>query len=78
MTESMDNLVLEQLRLIRNEIVDFRTESRERFGRIELRLAVIEQRLSAIEVRLADAETGHQRRLERIEQRLDLTDPNTH
>lgn len=73
MTE-VDNLVLEQLRAIRNEIVEFRAEARDRFTRIELRVGIIEQRLSGIEARLADAETAHQRRLERIERRLELTD----
>lgn len=73
MTEA-ENLVLEQLRLIRNEIVEFRAEARDRFTRIELRVGIIEQRLSGIEARLADAETAQQKRLERIEKRLELAD----
>lgn len=74
MTENVENLVLEQLRLIRNEIVAFRGEVRDRFTRLELRVGIIEQRLSGIEARLADSETAQQKRLERIEKRLELTD----
>lgn len=73
MTE-VDNIVLEQLRAIRNDIAEFRTEARDRFTRLELRVGIIEQRLSGIEVRLADAETAQQKRLERIERRLELAD----
>ncbi len=48
MTESMENLVLEQLRLIRGSLdrVDERMEG------IESRLGMIEQRLAAIELHL--------------------------
>lgn len=69
MTE-VDNLVLEQLRAIRGDIAGIC----ERLDRVELRLGVIEHRLSAIEARLADAETATQKRLDRIERRLELTD----
>ena len=51
MTESMENLVLEQLRLIRGSLarVDERMEG------IESRLGVIEQRLPVIELHLRAA-----------------------
>lgn len=73
MTDS-NNVVLEQLRIIRNDIAEFRTETRDRFARLELRMGLLEQRLGGIELRLADAESAHQKRLERIEKRLELTD----
>ena len=81
MSNPENNLVLEILKGIqkaqvdiRNDIRDFRTETRDRFARVELRLGVIEQRLSAMEVRLADIETEQNKRMERIECRLELTD----
>lgn len=67
MTE-IENLVLEQLRAIRGEL----GSAVERLGRIELRLGVVENRLSAIETRLADLEVSNQKRLDRIERRLEL------
>ncbi len=42
MTEYVENLILEQLKALRNEVRDFRQENREEFGalknRIETRL----------------------------------------
>lgn len=74
MTADIENIILEQLRVIRGEITDLRTETRERLDRVELRLGVIEHRLSVIESRLADAEITTQKRLDRIERRLELTE----
>ncbi|MGH2602631.1 MAG: hypothetical protein ACRDJ9_25005 [Dehalococcoidia bacterium] len=62
--------MLELLRALRADIAGLS----ERTERIELRLGVIESRLSAIEQRLAVVEVSNQRRLERIEKRLELSD----
>lgn len=70
MTESMENIVLEQLRLIRATLEVFS----ERMERVEIRLGVIKQRLSAIELRMADFEVTMRKRIDRIERRLDLTE----
>lgn len=72
--EEVDNIVLEQLRGLRNDIAEFRTEAKDRLTRLELRIGVIEHRLSAIESRLAGTEEFNQVRLDRIERRLELTD----
>lgn len=70
MTEPTENLVLEHLRAIRAA----QAEHGERLTRIELRLGVVETRLSAIEARLADLETSTQRRMERLEKRLEISE----
>jgi hypothetical protein len=70
MTENVENLVLEHLRAIRTA----QAEHGERLTRIEIRLGVIETRLSAVEARLADLEVSNQKRLDRIERRLELLD----
>lgn len=64
------DLVLEILRALRADIAALS----ERAERIEVRLGVIENRLSAIEQRLAVVEVSNQRRLERIEKRLELSE----
>lgn len=71
------DLVLELLRAVRADIAGLseRTERMElRLGIIESRLDTIESRLGVIESRLASVETSNQRRLERIEKRLQLSD----
>jgi hypothetical protein len=68
MTENVENLILEHLRAIRAT----QSEHGERLTRIEIRLGVIETRLSAVETRLADLEVSNQKRLDRIERRLEL------
>jgi hypothetical protein len=68
MAESIESLVLEHLRAIRAT----QAEHGERLTRIELRLGVIETRVSAVETRLADLEVSNQKRLDRIERRLEL------
>lgn len=73
MTENIENLVLEHLRGIRGTLADHG----ERLDRIELRLSTIEQTLGglyALSASARDALTHLTRRVERIEQRLSLSD----
>ncbi|MBK1619631.1 hypothetical protein CKO42_14520 [Lamprobacter modestohalophilus] len=73
MTENMENLVLEHLRGIRGTLADHG----ERLDRIDLRLSTIEQTLGGLYALSAsdrDALTHLTRRVERIEQRLSLSD----
>jgi len=73
MTENIDSLVLEHLRAIRGTL----TDHGERLGRIELRLSAMEQTLGSLyALSGSDRETlsSLTRRVERIEQRLDLAD----
>lgn len=46
MTENVDNLVLEQLRALRNEIMAFRSENQSEFGEIKHRLTRVESSLA--------------------------------
>ncbi len=71
MSDKVDNLVLEHLRSIRGTLSDHG----ERLGRIELRLSAMEQTLGSLyALSGSDRETlsSLARRIERIEQRLDL------
>jgi archaellum component FlaC len=73
MTENSENLVLEHLRAIRGTL----NEHGERLERVELRLAAIEQTLGSLYSLSGsdrDAITHLARRIERIEQRLNLSD----
>jgi hypothetical protein len=73
MTDNIDSLVLEHLRAIRGTL----TDHGERLGRIELRLSAMEQTLGSLYALCgSDRETlsSLMRRVERIEQRLDLAD----
>ncbi|MEA1049392.1 hypothetical protein U5801_06190 [Lamprobacter modestohalophilus] len=74
MTENIENLVLEHLRGIRGTLADHG----ERLDRIDLRLSTIEQTplggLYALSASDRDALTHLTRRVERIEQRLSLSD----
>lgn len=73
MTEQTENLVLEHLRAIRLDIADLKNGSRD----IKARLASIESYIATLH---SDSARGAlnlddlQRRVERIETRLDLTD----
>lgn len=53
MTDNVENLVLEHLRIIRNDIRDFREESRQEFQLIKLRLSSLETQISNMHVDLA-------------------------
>ena len=70
MPDETSNLVLEQLRLLRNELADFRRESKQRFTSLEIRLAGVENNMAAVHADMAHIHG----RLDRIEQRLDLVD----
>jgi hypothetical protein len=73
MTAEMDNLVLEHLRAIRADIADLKRETLA----TNLQLAAMGQQLggltSAVYARKSDFD-DLQRRIERIERRLDLGD----
>jgi hypothetical protein len=71
MSDTIDNLVLEPLRSIRGTLSDHG----ERLGRIELRLSAMEQILGshyALSGSDRDTLSSLARRIDRIEQRLDL------
>lgn len=77
MTENVENLVLEQLRGLRNQVNDFQQETRERLDRIEFRLGLLEQGQVTMLGLLAsdrDEVRSLRRRVERIERRLELSD----
>jgi archaellum component FlaC len=73
MTNDVENLVLEHLRAIRGTLSDHG----DRLNRIELRLSAIEQTLGSLyALSGSDRETVNAltRRVERIEQRLQLSE----
>ncbi|NEV61377.1 hypothetical protein [Thiorhodococcus minor] len=73
MTDDTTSLVLEHLRHIRAKVDSLD----ERVGRVELRLSVIEQTLGGLYAMAgSDRDTLQSaiRRIERLEQRLDLVD----
>ncbi|HET7313806.1 hypothetical protein [Salinisphaera sp.] len=72
-----DNLVLEQLRIMRNEIREFRTDTGDRFDRLETRMSSMKHMLGHMYAATADDRAAVQqlaRRVERIERRLELRD----
>lgn len=76
MTNDVENLVLEHLRAIRGTLSDHG----DRLNRIELRLSAIEQTLGSLyALSGSDRETVNAltRRVERIEQRLQLSEHPT-
>jgi hypothetical protein len=84
MTNNTENLVLELLRkmradgdALRNDVKSLRDEMREGLNRVEVRLGVVEQGIAGILALSAsdrDELTALKRRVDRIEQRLDLVD----
>ena len=80
MTESVENLVLEQLRFMRSELASVKEDTRE----IKTRLAVVESGIASLRrdngdfaTTLAVQHASYDRlidRIERIERRLDLAD----
>jgi hypothetical protein len=73
MTESVESLILEHLRIIRAQLEG----QGDRLNRIELRLSTVEQHLGLLVSSGAadrDAVRSLERRIERIEKRLELTD----
>ena len=80
MTESVENLVLEQLRIIRADLASVKDDTRE----IKTRLAVVESGIASLRRDNGDFATTQAaqhlaydrlaERVERIERRLDLAD----
>jgi septal ring factor EnvC (AmiA/AmiB activator) len=81
MPENIDNLILEHLRAMRSDITALRDDTRE----VKSRLTSLETAVSAMRREIADLYTDvvgqHSRydrlleRIERIEKRLELTQP---
>lgn len=80
MVEAADNLVLEQLRLIRAEIASIKDDGREvknRLATLEVGQGTILQHLGHLASSIAQQQISLDRvgdRVERIERRLDLAD----
>ena len=77
MVDSADNLVLELLRQLRNDMAGMRTEVRDGFNRMDVRLGLVEQALAsmlAVSASDRDEIRGLRQRIERIERRLELKD----
>lgn len=73
MTENTENLVLEHLRAIRSDIGDIK----DRLTQVELNTAMLGQQLGALTTAVYSGKNETQdlrRRVERIEQRLNLND----
>jgi predicted nuclease with TOPRIM domain len=73
MIDKTENLVLEHLRAIRGDVGDIK----DRLTQVELNTAMLGQQLGALTTAVygAKSETHDlRRRIERIEQRLDLSD----
>jgi len=83
MSESIDNLILEHLRMLRNEVAGLRSEMHDEFRDVKLRLGSVETAVVAIRRDTADQMGDAVRqqlridqladRLDRIERRLELT-----
>ena len=80
MTDSIDNLVLEQLRLIRSELGSVKLDIREvksRLATLEVGQRTILQHMGHLASSIAQQQVSLDRvgdRVERIEKRLDLAD----
>jgi predicted component of type VI protein secretion system len=77
MTADIENLVLENLRVIRSDLASLRNETREGFARVELRLALVEHGLAdllGVSASDRDEIRALKSRVERIERRLELTE----
>ncbi len=75
MTDNTENLVLEILRQLRGDITSLRSEVRDGFNRVEIRLGYMEQSLAGNLVVAAsdrDEILSLKKRIERIESRLEL------
>lgn len=79
MIEEIPNVVIEQLSALRNDIAEFRTESREKFSYQGQRLSLLEQHFALLVANLP-VSSNHfdslERRIERIERRLTLSEAN--
>lgn len=75
MAEETPNIVIEHLRAIRNDITEFRTESRENFSFQAQRLSALEQHFAVVVANLpafSDRFDSIERRINQIESRLQL------
>ena len=80
MTDAPDNLILEQLRLIRGDLADLKMGQ----DRLDIRMSALEVGMSSLETQMAafstvaDSDRGEiariKLRIERIERRLELSD----
>ncbi|MBK5929385.1 hypothetical protein [Halochromatium salexigens] len=73
MSDNVDNLVLEHLRVIRGDLSDVK----ERLDRMDVRLSAIEQTIGSLyALSASDRETLQSviKRVERIERRLELSE----
>lgn len=78
MTDATENLVLEILRGIRADLTDLRTETREGLREVRSRLAAIEHQGAGHTLDAANVHARYDeilRRIERIERRLELSEP---
>ncbi|HEX7324458.1 MAG TPA: hypothetical protein VF292_03775 [Rhodanobacteraceae bacterium] len=82
MTDNTENLVIEMLKVMRNETATFRAEVRERLDEITTRLGYLERAVDRVSSfatdtsgRLSESQVTMDRltkRIERIERRLEL------
>lgn len=67
MTNDIENLVLEQLRLIRNEVLTTRSDLRQDIQLLHQRMSVFEKHMAA----LVSSSTYHEERYAALESRMD-------
>lgn len=82
MSDNIDNLVLEQLRALRNEILAFRSENQSEFSEVKHRLTRVESSLASMRGENVGTQEDVYRqqgvidsikeRLQRIEKRLEI------
>jgi len=70
MTDDTENLILEHLRMFRNDLAGMRSEMHAEFRDLKVRMTGVEQGLVTLNGRMDRMED----RLARIEKRLDLTE----
>lgn len=70
MTDDVENLVLEQLRAIRNKLTDLDAFVRDEFHGLKVRMTGVETAMAEVHRRVDRVDA----RLDRIEKRLDLVD----
>ncbi len=76
MTDNAENLILEHLKLLRNEVKAQSVNMDEQFESIRLRLSSIENQMAGIHTDIAIMNSRidkFESRLDRIERRLELT-----
>ncbi|TAJ77050.1 MAG: hypothetical protein EPO42_11050 [Gallionellaceae bacterium] len=83
MSDNVENLVLEQLKALRSEILTFRSENQSEFSEIKHRLSRVESGIAGMRGENAGTQEDVYRqqavidtikeRLQRIERRLELT-----